>query len=126
MKKEVFTDLAPKAVGPYSQAIWAGNTMYCSGQIPIDPKTNEVVTGDVETQTKQVMENIKALLSSQGVTLDHVVKTTIFLSDMSLFQKMNGVYESYMKKPYPARSTVAVKGLPKNVDVEIEVLVVKA
>lgn len=125
MKKEVFTDLAPKAVGPYSQAIWAGNTLYCSGQIPLDPKTNEVVTGDVEVQTKRVMENIKALLSSQDLTIDSVVKTTIYLSDMGLFQKMNAVYESYLSKPYPARSTIAVKALPKNVDVEIEVLAVK-
>ncbi|MCB0348813.1 MAG: RidA family protein [Bdellovibrionales bacterium] len=125
MKKEVFTDLAPKAVGPYSQAIWAGNTLYCSGQIPIDPKTNEVVAGDVEVQTKQVMENIKALLSSQDLSLDSIVKTTIYLSDMGHFQKMNAIYESYLSKPYPARSTVAVKTLPKNVDVEIEVLVVK-
>ncbi len=125
MKKEVFTDLAPKAVGPYSQAVWAGNTLYCSGQIPLDPKTNEIVAGDVEVQTKRVMENINALLSSQSLTIDNVVKTTIYLSDMALFQKMNAVYEAYLSKPYPARSTVAVKGLPKNVDVEIEVLAVK-
>jgi 2-iminobutanoate/2-iminopropanoate deaminase len=125
MKKIIETDKAPGAIGPYSQAVQAGAFLYCSGQIPIDPKTNQVVMGAIGDQAKLVMENIKGLLTAAGYSLSDVVKTGIFLSDMAHFQTVNEVYSSYMTKPYPARSTVAVKALPKGVDVEIEVTAYK-
>lgn len=125
MKKEIKTENAPLPVGPYSQAIQLGHTLYCSGQVAIDPKTNEVSKADVKTQAKLVMENIKAVLAQADYNFDHVVKTTIFLTKMSDFAAVNEVYASYLKAPYPARSTVAVSELPKGVQVEIEVLAVK-
>lgn len=125
MKKEIKTENAPLPVGPYSQAIQLGNTLFCSGQVAIDPKTNEVSKADVKTQAKLVMENIKAVLAQADYNFDHVVKTTIFLTKMSDFAAVNEVYASYLKAPYPARSTVAVSELPKGVQVEIEVLAVK-
>lgn len=125
MKKIIATDKAPGAIGPYSQAVQAGPFLFCSGQIPIDPKTSQVVMGTVTEQAKLVMENVKGLLSAAGYSLGDVVKTGIFLSDMTHFQVVNEVYASYMTQPYPARSTVAVKGLPKGVDVEIEVTAYK-
>jgi 2-iminobutanoate/2-iminopropanoate deaminase len=109
-------------VGPYSQAIELGGTLFCSGQIAIDPKTNEVSKADVKTQAKLVMENVKAVLHHAGYDFDHVVKTTIFLTKMSDFATVNEVYATYFKPPYPARSTVAVSELPKGVQVEVEVL----
>lgn len=125
MKKVIHTDKAPKAVGPYSQAIMVGDFLFCSGQISIDPATNEVKLGSVQEQAHQVMKNIQAVLSEAGFQLSDIVKTTIFLTSMSDFAAVNEVYSSYLKEPYPARSTIAVKELPKNVTVEIEVIASK-
>tara|TARA_B100001248_G_C27395256_1_gene465130 strand:+ start:558 stop:935 length:378 start_codon:yes stop_codon:yes gene_type:complete len=125
MKDDIFTKEAPMAVGPYSQAIQMDKFLFCSGQIPIDPKTGEVLKGSIQEQSHLVMKNVGAVLQAAGLTYDNIVKTTIFLSDMSYFQEMNAVYESYLAKPYPARSCVAVKELPKQVDVEVEVLAVR-
>lgn len=124
MKEVVSTSSAPAAVGPYSQAVVANGFMFCSGQISIDPATNQVNLGDLESQTHQVLKNIQAVLAAKGKTLAHVVKTTIFLTDMNDFAKVNEIYASYFAEPYPARSTVAVAGLPKGVRVEIEVLAI--
>ena len=120
-KKIIHTDFAPKAVGPYSQAVDLGSLIYCSGQIAIDPATNEVLKADLKTQTHQVMKNIKAVLGAAGLDFSSIVKTTIFLTDMNDFVVVNEVYASYLTQPYPARSTVAVLSLPKGVNVEIEV-----
>ncbi len=125
MKKEIKTSKAPLPVGPYSQAIQHGNLLFCSGQVAIDPKSNEVLKGSVQEQASMVMENIKGVLSEAGLGFDHVVKTTIFLTKMSDFSTVNEVYAKYFKAPFPARSTVAVSELPKGVQVEIEVLAVK-
>lgn len=122
-KKAVMTLSAPNPVGPYSQAIANGPFLFCSGQIAIDPKTNEVKSSaSVADQTKLVMENIKAVLSANNMNFSHVVKTTIFILDMADFANVNEVYSQYFQEPYPARSTVAVAGLPKGVRVEVEVL----
>ena len=120
----ISTKDAPSAIGPYSQAVKIGNMLYSSGQIALraDGSLND---GDIKIQTKQVMENLKAVLKEAGMDFSHVVKTTIFLSDMNDFIELNEVYESYLSKPYPARSTVAVKTLPKNVKVEIEIVAFK-
>ncbi len=116
------TDKAPKAIGPYSQAVQAGNLIFISGQIPIDPKTGELCLfgGDAAEQTKLVMANIKGILESQGLTFDDVVKTAVFLSNMDDFGKVNDVYASHFKDHKPARATVQVGRLPKDVSVEIE------
>lgn len=125
-KKSIKTLSAPNPVGPYSQAIASGPFLFCSGQIAIDPKTNDVKsTASIPDQTKLVMENIKAVLSANSMNFSHVVKTTIFLLDMADFANVNEVYSQYFQEPYPARSTVAVTGLPKGVRVEIEVLAMK-
>jgi 2-iminobutanoate/2-iminopropanoate deaminase len=122
-KKAIKTLSAPNPVGPYSQAISNGSFLFCSGQIAIDPKTDEVKSSaSVQDQTKLVMENIKAVLSANNMNFSHVVKTTIFILDMADFGNVNEVYSQYFQEPYPARSTVAVAGLPKGVRVEIEVL----
>jgi len=120
-KKVIQTDAAPKAVGPYSQAIDTGSLVFCSGQIAIDPSANEVLNVSVKEQTERVMKNIQAVLKTAGLDFSHVMKTTIFLTDMKDFATVNEVYASYFQQPYPARSTVAVAGLPKGVNVEIEV-----
>lgn len=126
-KQIIHTDHAPKAVGPYSQAIMMGDMLFCSGQIAINPQTQEVFTGDIKTQTDMVMSNIEAVLKQAGMNFSHVVKTTIFLTSMSDFATVNEIYAkkftaaSQPAAP-PARSTVAVAGLPKGVNVEIEVL----
>ncbi len=125
MKKVIQSENAPKPVGPYSQAIEAGNMLFCSGQIAIDPATDTVLTGDVETQTRQVMKNIKAVLDKAGYTWNQIVKTTIFLTDMVDFAKVNAIYAEAFKELPPARSTVQVSGLPKGVNVEIEVTAYK-
>ncbi|MBX2986290.1 MAG: RidA family protein [Bdellovibrionaceae bacterium] len=122
MKKVIFTDSAPAAVGPYSQAIQLGDFLFCSGQIAINPATNEVLKGDVKAQAEQVMKNIKAVLNAGGLDFSHIVKTTIFLTDMNDFAAVNEVYGRHFVGEPPARSTVAVSGLPKGVNVEIEVL----
>ena len=126
MKKEILTKEAPAPIGPYSQAIDAGSFVFCSGQIPLDPITGEVVgVGDVEAQTKQVMKNISAVLKEAGATFNHVVKTTIFLKSMGDFPKVNPIYGESFQAPFPARSTVEVARLPKDVLVEIEVIIAR-
>jgi 2-iminobutanoate/2-iminopropanoate deaminase len=122
--KAISTKKAPSAIGPYSQAIMIGNMLFSSGQIALraDGSLND---GDIKTQTRQVMENLKAVLAEANMDFSNVVKTTIFLSDMDDFTEVNEVYASYLSEPYPARSTVAVKTLPKNVKVEIEVVAFK-
>ncbi len=120
MKKVFFTEKAPAAIGPYSQAAEAGGMVFLSGQIPVDPSTGNVVEGGVKEQTVRVFENIKAVLDEAGLAFSDVVKTTVFLADMSLFGEMNEVYAGYFDGDFPARSAVAVKALPKNVMVEIE------
>ena len=121
-KKIIHTTAAPGAIGPYSQAIQTGNLLFVSGQIPINPATNELVMDNIQDETKQVMENLKAVLSAANVGIENIVKTTIFLSDMSLFAAVNEIYGSYFTGDYPARETVAVKGLPKGVNVEISAI----
>ncbi len=122
MKKIIHTEQAPKAVGPYSQAVQMGDFLFCSGQISIDPQTNEVFTGDIKTQTEMVMKNISAVLESVNLNFSNIVKTTIFLTDMGDFATVNEVYGKHFKEAPPARSTIAVAGLPKGVNVEIEVI----
>jgi 2-iminobutanoate/2-iminopropanoate deaminase len=114
---------APKAVGPYSQAVKLGTMLYCSGQIPIDPTQGKIVATEVEAQTRQVFANIRAVLSTQGVDLSHVVKSTVFLTSMADFPKINPIYEEEFAGHKPARSTVAVAGLPLGALIEIEVIV---
>lgn len=126
MKSIIHTKNAPAPIGPYSQAVRAGNMLYVSGQIAIDPETDNLVNGNIEDETKQVMKNIKELLSASGFSFSDIVKTTIFLSDMEHFVLVNGIYGSYFQSDFPARETVAVLGLPKNVNVEISVTAYKA
>ena len=121
-KKVIQTDKAPKAIGPYSQAIQAGNLLFLSGQIPIDPKTGELTEGDIRQQTQQVLENIKGLLESQGLGMGDVIKATIFLKDMGNFNQVNEVYATYFSSSPPARSTVEVAKLPRNAEIEIEAI----
>ena len=125
MKKKVIqTEKAPKAIGPYSQAIQAGNFLFLSGQIPLDPKTGELVKGDIREQTERVLENIKGILESQGLRMENVVKITIFLKDLGNFNLVNEVYATYFPSLPPARSTVEVSKLPKNAEIEIEAIAV--
>jgi len=125
MKKVISTTKAPGAIGPYSQAILAGNTLYISGQIPINPAVGKVVEGDISVQTEQVMQNIKAILEEAGFSFDQVVKSTCLLSDMGNFAAMNEVYGKYYTENPPARAAFAVKELPLGVLVEIETIAVK-
>ena len=125
MKRIISTDSAPKAVGPYSQAVAFGNLMFCAGQIPLDPATGELVAGDVAAQAERVCENIRAVLAANSMTLADVVKTTVFLLTMDDFAAMNAVYAKHFPEPFPARSTVAVAGLPRGARVEIEVTAAK-
>ncbi len=118
----VATEAAPKAIGPYSQAVWAGDTLYCAGQIPLDPATGVMVAGGIVEQTTRVLENIRGLLKSQGLDLSNVVKTTVFLIDMNNFAAMNEIYAKSFAKDPPARSTVQAARLPKDALVEIEVM----
>lgn len=120
----IVTEKAPKAIGPYSQAIVAGGMVYCSGQIPIDPKTQEMVDPSIKEQTVRVLENLKYVLEAAGSSLSKAVKTTVYLSDMADFSAMNEVYSNYFSGK-PARVTVAVKGLPKNALVEIDCIAEK-
>ena len=122
MKKVISTSKAPAAIGPYSQAIQVGNLVFASGQIPIDPATGSFVAGGVKEQARQSLTNVKAILDEVGLTLDNVVKTTVFLADMNDFADVNAVYAEFFAEPYPARSAVAVKTLPKGALVEIEVI----
>ncbi|MDO7788455.1 RidA family protein [Desulforamulus aquiferis] len=121
-KREISTDKAPSAIGPYSQAIAFGPLVFTSGQIPIDPATGKIVTEDIQAQTKQCLENVKAVLEAAGAGLEHVVKTTVFVKDMNDFEKINQVYAEYFLAPAPARSLVEVARLPRDVGVEIEVI----
>ncbi len=123
MKTTINIQSAPAAIGPYSQGIKVSDFIFFSGQIPVDPKTNEMVEANIETQTTQVLENIKALLTSQGLDFSNVVKTTVFLKDMNDFAVMNRIYGEYFTEPYPARSAVQVGALPKGALVEIETIV---
>ena len=123
MKKEIInTDKAPKAIGPYSQAVKAGGFLFTSGQIPIDPATGEMVEGDIRQQVKQVLDNLKAILEAAGVGLKDVIKTTVFIADMNDFAAINEVYAEYFGSNSPARSCVQVAKLPKDAGVEIETI----
>jgi 2-iminobutanoate/2-iminopropanoate deaminase len=124
-KQVILTPKAPQPIGPYSQAIQAGNLVFCSGQIPLDPASGQVVGTDVVVQSRQVMENMKAVLEAAGTSFDGVVKTTIFLKNMGDFPKVNEVYATYFKGTPPARSTVEVARLPKDVLVEVECIAMK-
>lgn len=121
MKEVIKATGAPAAIGPYSHAVVAGNMMFLSGQIAINPATGEMPAG-IQAQTKQAIANIKAILAAKGATLDNVVKTTVYLAEMSLFGEMNEVYASEFSEPFPARSAIAIKELPKQALVEIEVI----
>lgn len=124
MRDAISTTDAPQAIGPYSQAIRAGNLLFASGQIPIDPASGAVVAGDIAAQTRRVFENIAGVLKAAGGSFDHVVKTTVFLADMNDFAAMNAVYGEYFSQPAPARSTVQVARLPRDAKVEIEIVAV--
>jgi len=125
-KKIITTPNAPAPIGPYNQAIKVGSTLYLSGQVALNPKTMELVNNTITEETKQVMENLSAVLQAGGMSFAHVVKTTIFLSDMAFFQEVNTIYGSYFDEgTAPARETVAVKTLPKNVNVEISMIAVE-
>src|SRR5256885_7430071 len=122
MKKIIATSDAPAAIGPYSQAIRSGNFIFCSGQIPLDPKSDQMVSDDIGDQTRRVLDNISGLLKSEGLSLADVVKTTIFLTNLGNFQTVNELYASYFNNQPPARSTVQISALPKGARVEIEVI----
>jgi 2-iminobutanoate/2-iminopropanoate deaminase len=122
MKKVIETEKGPKAIGPYSQAVQAGNLLFLSGQIPIDPKTGELIEGDIRQQTRQALENIKGILESQRLRMEDVVKVTLFLKEMGNFNQVNEVYATYFLSFPPARSTVEVAKLPKNAEIEIEAI----
>ena len=124
MHKVIATSEAPAAVGPYSQAIAVGNALYCAGQIPLDPATGDLVAGGVAEQTTRVLENVGGVLRANGMGYAHVVKATVFMTNLAHFGEMNAVYEKYFSAPYPARSTIQVAGLPRGAQVEIEVIAV--
>ena len=124
MKKIISTSEAPAAIGPYSQAVRSGRFLFCSGQIPLDPNSGQIVPGDIAAQTRRVLDNIAAVLKAEALTFDNVVKTTIFLTDLGDFQTVNEIYGSYFKQAPPARSTVQVSALPKGAKVEIEAIAV--
>jgi len=124
MKKIISTTDAPAAVGPYSQAVRVGSTIYCAGQIPLDPKSGQIVSGGIDAQTRRVLDNITAVLKAEGLTFDNIVKTTIFLTNLADFQTVNEIYASYFNQQPPARSTVQVPALPKGANIEIEVIAV--
>jgi len=121
-KKVIQTEKAPRAIGPYSQAVQARNFLFLSGQIPLDPKTGELVKGDIRQQTKQVLENIKGVLESQKLGMENVVKVTLFLKDIGNFNQVNEVYATYFQSSFPARSTVEVAKLPRDAEIEIEAI----
>lgn len=126
MKKIIYTENAPTPIGPYNQAVLVGNTLYTSGQIALNPKTMELVLDDIETETKQVMENMKAVLDAAEMTFENVVKTTIFIMNMEDFSRINAVYGAYFNESTaPARETVQVACLPKNVNIEISMIAIK-
>jgi 2-iminobutanoate/2-iminopropanoate deaminase len=124
MKKIISTSEAPAAIGPYSQGVRVGSTIYYSGQIPLDPKTGQVVSGGIDVQARRVMESIGGLLKAEGLGFENIVKTTIFLADIGDFQAVNEIYGGYFKQAPPARSTVQAGALPRGVGIEIEVIAV--
>jgi 2-iminobutanoate/2-iminopropanoate deaminase len=125
MKTVISTAEAPAAIGPYSQAIAVGSLVFCSGQIPLDPATGKLVGDDISRQTERVLQNIAAVLGAEGIGLENVVKTTVFMTDLAKFDEMNLVYGQYFPRQSPARSTIQVAGLPKGANVEIEAIAVK-
>jgi 2-iminobutanoate/2-iminopropanoate deaminase len=126
MKKIVSTPEAPRAIGPYSQAVRVGPTLYCAGQIALDPRTGQIISEDISEQTRRVLDNISAVLRAEGLSLKHVVKTSLFLTDFADFQTVNEIYGSYFSEAPPARSTVQVAALPRGARIEIEVIAVAA
>ncbi|HEX6323640.1 MAG TPA: RidA family protein [Vicinamibacterales bacterium] len=122
IRQAVATDKAPQAIGPYSQGIRAGNLLFVSGQVPIDPATGALIEGDIAAQTDRVMRNLAAILDAAGASMDHVVRCTVYLADMNDFAAMNEVYGSYFAKPAPARATIQAARLPKDARVEIDVI----
>ena len=122
MKRIISTEAAPKAIGPYSQAVIHNGLVFLSGQIPLDPSTNQLISGDIAAQTERVLENIKAVLEASGSSLDRVLKTTVFLKDMGNFPNMNQVYARYFPQNAPARSTIEAARLPRDVEVEIDAI----
>lgn len=124
MRKVIVSSEAPAAVGPYSQALAVGNTLYCAGQIPLDPASGELVSGGVTEQTTRVLENVGGVLRANGMDYSHVVKATVFMTDLARFGDMNAVYQKYFSAPFPARSTIQVAALPRGAQVEIEVIAV--
>jgi 2-iminobutanoate/2-iminopropanoate deaminase len=124
MRDSIATDRAPEAIGPYSQAVRAGSHIYCSGQIPIDPGTGQLVDGDIGVQTRQVLTNLGEVLKAAGASFAHVVQTTVYLADMADFSAMNAVYGTFFSAPAPARSTVQAARLPRDARVEIDVIAV--
>jgi 2-iminobutanoate/2-iminopropanoate deaminase len=124
-RKRIQSEHAPAAVGPYSQGIDTGDLVFCAGQAALDPATGKLIEGDVQAQTRRALENLRAVLQAAGTDLQHAVKTTVFLTDMGDFKAMNEVYAQFFAEPFPARSTVAVKGLPLGAAVEIELIALK-
>ncbi len=125
MKKEIIqTDTAPGAIGPYSQGVKANGFLFVSGQIPVVPGTGEIISGDIGDETRQVLENLKNIILASGSSMESVVKTTIYITDMGNFARVNDVYEEYFSKGLPARATVEVAGLPKGVNIEIDAVAV--
>jgi 2-iminobutanoate/2-iminopropanoate deaminase len=122
MRQAVSSDAAPKAIGPYSQAIRAGSLLFVSGQIPLDPATGAMIDGDIEAQTRRVFANLEAILQAAGATFDHVVRTTVYLADMNDFATVNAIYGTYFTSPAPARATVQAARLPKDARVEIDLI----
>ena len=125
-RTSVFTDQAPKAIGPYSQAVRAGNTVYLSGQIPLDPKTGELVKGDIQLEARRAFDNLKAVAGAAGEGLQQVVRVTIYLTDLGDFAKVNEVMAGYFQEPYPARATVGVAALPRGARIEVDAVMVLA
>lgn len=125
MRQVISTVNAPKAVGPYSQAVAVGDVLYCSGQIPLDPVTGEMVVGGVREQTERVLANLRAVLEASSMRVSDVVKVTVFMTDLGRFSEMNEVYSAFFSEPFPARSTVQVAALPRGAQVEIEIVAVR-
>lgn len=125
MKKIIHTSKAPEPIGPYNQAVFAGNMLFVSGQVPVNPATGKIDSKDIQTQAKQVLENVKAVVEQAGLEMENIVKASIFITDMGNFAKVNEVYGQYFKKDEPARECIQVAGLPLGADVEISVIAVK-
>lgn len=124
-KQIISTDKAPSAIGPYSQAVWAGDFLFASGQVPVDPTTGDLISQDVQEQTHQALKNVRSILETAGLTMDNVIKATVFIKNMDDFGKINEVYAQYFSTPFPARSCVEVARLPRDVQVEVEVVAKK-